>query len=30
MSDFIYFILLIVLPNIFMWYTIITTTKDEK
>ncbi|XFE93171.1 hypothetical protein ABZM74_001830 [Weissella confusa] len=29
MSDFIYFILLIVLPNIFMWYTIIQLTKDE-
>ncbi len=24
------FILLIVLPNIFMWYTIVETTKDEK
>lgn len=30
MSDIIDFILLILLPNIFMWYTIISTTKDEK
>lgn len=30
MSALIDFILLIVLPNIFMWYTIVETTKDEK
>lgn len=30
MSDFIYFILLIVLPNIFMWYTILSSARDEK
>lgn len=30
MSDIIDFILFIVVPNVFMWYTIISTTKDEK